>query len=360
MTLDAGVVALQQAVRERGLHADYRDLGNIRTARYENLLLFNYTALAQYAATWTPVERAARGLILDGETGEIVALPWSKFFNLGETEETRLENLPRDGFEVTDKLDGSLGILYKRMDGYAIATRGSFDGEQAQWATAFLRRTYPDLRVPDRLTLLFEIIYPENRVVLDYGNRAELVLIGARNAGDGYDYTYPELQVMAAQHGFPLVPAATVHTLDDLVSDQCVLTGIEGWVVRFANGLRVKIKCDEYLRLHRIIFGLTPERIREALLADWSAFVVNIPEELRPGIEAAMIDALERQEAHIRRVFDTVCSTVGTARKDFALHVVKHYPAERPYLFMLLDNRPIRDVLLRNLDLTTLAETAET
>lgn len=353
--IEQGVHLIQQAVRERGLHGEYRDLGNIRTARYEDLLIFNYTQVAQYAATWTPVERVSRGLIINGNTGEIVALPWSKFYNLGENEGTKLENLPTDGFEVTDKLDGSLGILYKRSDGWAIATRGSFEGVQAAWATNYLRTHYGDVDFGTATTLLFEIIYPENRIVLDYGRRAELVLIGARDLSDGTDYPYGALQYVAELYGLPVVPAIDVQTLDDLIASQCTLTGIEGWVIRFPNGLRVKVKCEEYLRLHKIIFGLTPERVREAVLADYNTFIANIPEELRPGIETqahAIIDAAKVEEQRVRGVYQNVRSVVGDTRKDFAMHVVRNHPNERALLFSLYDDRAIWETIVKGLDLT--------
>ena len=354
--MEEGVNTILAAVRERGLSGDYRDLGDIRTGRLDHLLIFNYTAKAQYARPWNPVERASRGLIVDSRTATVAARPWEKFFGLDEVDETRLVNLPAGPCEITDKADGSLGILYRRADGYAVATRGSFTGTQAIWATAHLRERYNLQDLPGDLTLLFEIVYPGNRIVLDYGERQELVLIGARTF-DGDDYAYDQLQAIADQYGFPLVPRYAAASIADLLPLVEATTGVEGWVVRYPNELRVKVKCSDYVRLHRVIFGLTAEHIRDALLHDWTTFLALIPPTLRPGIAAraqAMTHEVEREEARLRTIFDTLTANIDlSSRKAFAMHVVSQYPAERPYLFALLDGKPIRELLLKNLDLAT-------
>ncbi|HRF99146.1 MAG TPA: hypothetical protein PLZ51_28235, partial [Aggregatilineales bacterium] len=74
------------------------------------------------------------------------------------------------------KMDGSLGILYRWQGAYYIATRGNFDSDQAIWATIFLRTHYDLHNLADEYTLLFEIIYPDNRIVVNYGQRQDLVL----------------------------------------------------------------------------------------------------------------------------------------------------------------------------------------
>ncbi len=67
-----------------------------------------------------------------------------------------------------------------------------------------------------------------------------------------------------------------------------------------------------------------------------------------------MTHEVEREEARLRTIFDTLTANIDlSSRKAFAMHVVSQYPAERPYLFALLDGKPIRELLLKNLDLAT-------
>ena len=74
----------------------------------EDLYIYNYSQTAQYERVWNEVTLQCRGLILDGK-GKIIARPFPKFFNLGETENQIIPPLP---FEIYEKMDGSLGISY--------------------------------------------------------------------------------------------------------------------------------------------------------------------------------------------------------------------------------------------------------
>ena len=142
------------------------------------LQILNYTAAAQYDRAWDDVTRQCRGLIVHTGWDDVVARPWPKFHNYGEHEEGTLD---LDALvEVTDKLDGSLGILYPAAKGqWAIATRGSFESEQAIRGTRMWRDNYSHMRPEPGWTFLFEIIYPENRIVVDYAGAEDLVLLGA-------------------------------------------------------------------------------------------------------------------------------------------------------------------------------------
>lgn len=358
-----GVATILDAVRQFGPDvAAYRQLGAISARLHPNgeLLIFNYTPQATYGGAWLPVERVSRGLIVHWPTTQVVALPFEKFFNLNEQPETRLENLPERPIEVTAKLDGSLGITYWDGTRYAMATRGSFTGPQAAWATARLQAHPAIVDLPRDLTLLVEVIYPENRVVLNYGNVEGLFLIGARRL-DGYDYNYAELTELAERFGLPLVPSEAVSHLGDLLPLVESRTGIEGWVVRYPNGLRVKIKTLEYLRLHKLLTNLTPERVREALFGDaesLAAFIMELPDEFQQ--ETRMLADIIRaevaaREARLRDLFaGPLAAAAQESRKAYALAVTAQHKPDAKYLFALLDEKPIYHMLLRDLDLTTL------
>src|SRR5579871_6918930 len=101
---------------------DWKQYGEVMAVRQHDLILFNYSQMAQFSSRWNWFELNSRGLIFNATTGEVVARPFRKFFNYGE-------RLPLPGtsmVEVTEKVDGSLGILYREDGDYKIATRGSF------------------------------------------------------------------------------------------------------------------------------------------------------------------------------------------------------------------------------------------
>jgi putative RNA ligase len=184
------------------------------------LWIYNYTAKAQYDNMWNPATLTCRGLITD-DAGTIVARPFTKFFNLEQ-----LECLPHEPFEVYEKLDGSLGILYWLEDEPAIATRGSFESRQVQVAIQLLRNY--DLSALEReVPYLFEIIYPENRIVVDYGDRRELVLLARIDTPTGREYPVREVGFPVAKHH------AEIHDVASL--REVSRDNTEGFVVRFAG-----------------------------------------------------------------------------------------------------------------------------
>ncbi len=382
VTLEEGVLTILDAVRALGaddLRA-YRALGAIGVTRQDEMLLFNYTKRATYAGAWTPVERASRGLMVHWPSVTLAALPFPKFFNLGERPETTLANLPPGACEITEKLDGSLGVLYRAADGLAVATRGSFASDQALWATRHLRAhaARHDLsELPDDLTLLFEIIYPDNRdgPVLRYADREGLFIIGARRF-DGSDLAYAELLALGDAFGFPVTPRFAADSLEALTPLIATATGVEGWVARFANGLRVKIKTSDYLRLHRLVSQVTPGRIHELLLNAPETLeerIMDLPDEFQREAQAiadAMLRAVTSDEARLRAIFDGPLApyvadsaaanvsgdrvAIAAARKAFALAIPGDSRADASLLFALLDGRDLHALLMKRLDLATL------
>lgn len=156
-----------------------------------DLFIYNYTNKAQYEKVWNEVTLQSRGLILDGNLN-FVARPFKKFFNL---EEYPAQQIPDQPFDVYEKLDGSLGILYWINNVPYIATRGSFISDQALHATKILHNNYSYIfnKLDRDITYLFEIIYPGNRIVVDYGLKDDLILLAAIDTLTGDDLPLPDL-----------------------------------------------------------------------------------------------------------------------------------------------------------------------
>lgn len=223
------------------------------------LSIYNYTPPVQYEGRWNDVTRACRGLVIEKGTGRVVAQPWPKFFNLSE-HVGRGESMPLAPWEATDKMDGSLGIVFYYRGAWRVATRGSFVSEQAMEARQMLKKLYVD-NAPTDTTLLFEIIYPENRIVVDYGDERKLVLIGARSAEK--DYKHHELATLAERIGCEVTPLLA--SGDGVLNELPVRTNAEGYVIRYDDGFRVKIKHEEYVRLHAILTKVSSYTVWEFL-----------------------------------------------------------------------------------------------
>lgn len=218
----------------------------------EDLFIYNYSPKVQFEKLWDEVTLQCRGLILDSE-GNIIAKPFGKFFNL---EERLPSEIPSTNFDVYEKLDGSLGIVYFVSGLPYIATRGSFTSDQAQHANRILHTKYKHIILDESKTYLFEIIYPDNRIVVNYGDLDDLVLLSIIDKESGIE--------SLEDIGFPIVRKYN-GLLDWRKLKELQEPNREGFVLRFNNGFRVKVKFDEYVRLHRILTGVSNIAIWEYL-----------------------------------------------------------------------------------------------
>lgn len=268
--------------------------GYLSKSTLGNLVLYNYTDRCTYAKHWIDVTLNSRGIVFDSESGECVARPFPKFFNLDEHESTRIDALPGGDYWVHEKMDGSLGILFQHLGEWRVTTRGSLHSEQGARATQMLSKYRLDT-VPSNVTLLFEIIYPSNRIIVPYGEREELVLLGAIHRETGAELPWGSVRRLADECGFS-VPACYATSVGALVdARETIPYTEEGWVVRFESGLRVKIKGKDYLRLAKIKATLGPLSIWEAMEAGRiDEYLIQLPEEMR--VEAEQLrDVLQQQ-----------------------------------------------------------------
>ena len=117
------------------------------------LFTYKYTRACQYGRLWDDITINMRGTVIDNE-GNLVAATLPKFFNIEEM----VNSIPNESFEVFDKLDGSLIILFNYSDQWIFASSGSFMSEQAIMAKNISIK-YDFKNLDKNLTYLFEIIY---------------------------------------------------------------------------------------------------------------------------------------------------------------------------------------------------------
>lgn len=217
----------------------------------DNLQIYNYTAKCKVTQLWDEITLWSRGLIVDKDNN-IRYRPLKKFF---EESQMYLEFIPKvlNNFLLFEKKDGALGILYWTTAGHPyIATRGSFNTLQAINGTRILyNKYYKEIKKLDKTyTYFFEIIYPKDKHVVDYGDTENLFLIGAFDNISKTDVLPSQLSNLK----FP-----TVKQIDDY-GDWSDLNSIdieneEGYVAYFEDGTRIKIKFDSYKTKHAVIFG---------------------------------------------------------------------------------------------------------
>ena len=162
--------------------------------------IYNYSRTCQYENNWDEITKSCRGLILDQE-GNVIAKGFNKFFNI---EEHKPEEIPNEPFEVFEKLDGSLGILFWYQGKWILATKGSFTSDQAVRAKEILKK-YNFEPIPKGYTTLVEIIYPENRIVCGYGDEESLIVLSMINNSSGKELDYTSLLYISDETRMPVV-----------------------------------------------------------------------------------------------------------------------------------------------------------
>jgi RNA ligase len=307
------------------------------------LTIWNYSQTTQYAGKWDEVTMMCRGLVTD-DMGNIVARPFKKFFNWEENKHT-----PTKDFDIFTKEDGSLGIAFNYKGNWIFASRGSFTSEQAVWATEFINEHLVNgvaAMFDKELTYLFEIVYKENRIVVNYGDYEGVILLGAINTKTGEELSYDKL--LEYGYFFDVVKKW------DGITDFTQLKGMvddnaEGFVVRFTNGDRMKIKGNEYIRLHRIMTNVSTTSVWEVLAngGDMEEILKDVPDEFYDKIKEFVKD-LVIQFDNIRRDYiqyytDIVFKIGIEDRRGFAEEARKYNHSS--ILFALLDKKDINPII---------------
>lgn len=313
----------------------YESKGLVRSQTHPTLPLtiWNYTEKVQYESLWDEVTLAARGLVTDG-SGRVVARPFSKFFNIEEGKHT-----PTQEFEVFEKMDGSLGIVFVYQGQVVYATRGSFASDQAKWMADWGDRYNFSHIIVGGYTYLFEIIFAQNMIVVNYGGESRLVLLGVIKTDTGEETSWDDLSTF---DGWELVKRY------EGISDYTLLKGMvknnqEGFVVRFSNGDRVKIKGEEYLRLHRIMTNLSTTAIWEVLSngGDVLSTLTDVPDEFYDKIHQYSNELMDKYIS-LENEYHFIFKILGRSddfefRASFAERAKRYkYPA---ILFKMYDDK---------------------
>ena len=337
------MVKLHEIIDVDKLSQQVRD-GMISCRMHPNgdLRIYNYTRKCQYDWNWTPETITCRGLIVDSGN-DVVARPWRKFFSADQYKGmrngihhlygARYKDLYKGDFSVTEKMDGCMGILYWVDGEPAISTRGSFTSPQAELATEIFRERYADtwrdlvdfngdnMHIVHPYTFIFECILPQYRIVVDYEGMNDVVLLGAVDNNHGWDIAVDTAAYRARNDLPPLRESYSFDSLDEVFATQ--RENHEGFVIKFHDtGMRVKVKHEEYMKLHRIMTGCTKRTIWDLLRQDEDIrdLIVRVPDEFFDWVIVTAED-LGRQFDQIKEdaMFNAdMVMKQGLTRKDQA------------------------------------------
>ena len=269
--------------------------------RSTKTLTFDYDIMKSQEPFMQPGARNIRGIVYNVETGEIIALPFFKFFEYQENNFANPQIMHSWEIEnVYPKIDGTL--IYFALDHKGNAcprTRGGWNNRHTEYAYSILSRN-PEIEKLARVFLekketpMFEMVTLSDRHVVDYDFN-ELVFLGSRSMETGKisSPTTKMLESLNRNHGIDVSKIAATLPLDvmDIVCDELKKTAseyplatlvtmlrhaecyrerddvAEGFVVHFKNGEMVKLKYPQYIKLHKIANDLRNEtKIAELII----------------------------------------------------------------------------------------------
>ena len=135
------------------------------------------------------------------------------------------------------------------------------------------------------------------------------------------------------------------------------LENFEGFVIHWPEEhLRLKVKLEEYLRLHKVLTGVSARTIWQALKNgdNLDMWIENVPDEFAEFIKRTVADLTAKfaaRDLEVREAFESVMENFeGFAypdRKQFAMEAVKYEC--RDMLFLMFDERDHSDRIWREI-----------
>lgn len=320
------------------------------------LAILNYTQQAAYTPEhWNHVTDKCRGIIYHVGTLEVVARPFQKFWNINDARhpETMMESLPATPPMLTRKMDGSLGIGYVANQRWAIATRGSFTSEQALTASRWIGCWTCE----PGWTPLFEVIYPENQIVVRY-DYSGLVLLSLVHNETGKEAPRSYVEFFAALNGVRVVEQFDKPLSQCIDEDQANEEGyVAAWYRDGNVPLRVKIKYETYCRLHKLLTQTSAIGVWEMLRdgQDIEGLTVDVPTEF-----SAWIRSIEtRLRADFKNIEDAAVASMlefdgeknitnPAEKKAFAIYALTKGPLT-PILFAMVSGKEYAGIIWKML-----------
>lgn len=309
------------------------------------LSIYNYTRNCTWEKKWDEITLNARGLILDNR-GNVVAHPFPKFFNMEELNGIGLE-IPNEPFDVYSKMDGSLLILFHYEGQWHTASRGSFTSEYAIKGAELLKN-YPIELLYTTQTYCFELLWKERIIVLS-PKKDDVIMLGAFVTETG-----EEMNIHQSYYTKNFNVVKRYDGLSDYTKLKQIITDdMEGFVIRFKSGFRMKIKGENYCRLHNIITGISSIDIWEHLKEgrDITDLLENVPDEFDQWVKNKIKELENKFTLEWETVVDLynkIYKTYGNSLPDKKIFSDELKKLDKKYqgvLFNMYDERPVDSII---------------
>lgn len=322
--------------------------------------IWNYSRACQYQGGWDDITLSMRGTIIDKQ-GNVIASAFKKFFNWEEIKD--LNQIPdrSEYVYVQEKLDGSLGILFHYENEWRLATKGSFVSEQAKRGLEIIKSKFQLGSFLTEMTYLCEIIYPENRIVVDYKGKEDIIFIGATSQGEELHWTTAKSIFKAS--GIPeknIVKTEQYFSFGEDLYDSLKAKNInnkEGFVLRFQPGnFRMKIKFEEYVRLHKLLTSFSnldiwqslkegkdiEKEILDRVPDEFDLWVKNKIKEIRNEFLEIENEAQNLYKTYLESILEA-----QTTKAEYSKWVQSQKKSLQPILYSIFDGKDYQKIIWR-------------
>ncbi len=275
----------------------------LNVQRKNGLILFDYDRIITYSGDWDNTTVWARGLVFEESTGKLVTFPIKKFWNWQESQFQEIYESKIKGndepYIATTKVDGSCGFVSYHNGDWIVHTRGSFESDQAKWAKIWLDKNLDKSKMNPNYTYIVEIIYPNNRIVINYNGKEALVLITVNDKESMRELTREKSELIAKELNIEIVDTHEFNSIEEILEKCKTLSSDEeGYCLYYPNlQIRCKIKGEAYCKIHKMLANLTPLAFWESINLDNLEIPVEylaiLPEEFR-NISDLLKEAIEK------------------------------------------------------------------
>jgi len=255
----------------------------------------------------------AKGIVYTRDPYRLVSLPLIKMFNhtMREISDNTTKEMLADK-EVSvifpDKADGTMIQVFEHDGEVYLTTRSVLEGTETDMdegnfdyvgeARKILAEKYPLALKHDIVktySLVFEMIHPDTRIVTDYGDRRDMVLLAVYDHVENCYKSSDFLNRMPYLYGFTVGKNHSPDTGSFDGDVKAILDHLDTEYDNMPEGViavfekegeiqhRVKIKTQDYLRYHRLKFHCTYKSVVQMAwfnedLHEWDAFLAYLRE----------------------------------------------------------------------------------
>lgn len=317
----------------------YGNYSSNKDGEIENIDVFD----EQFFEVYDGFYKECRSIVIDVEKETIVICPFKKFRNLNECEETSLENIREKiskakNIEISEKIDGSMQTANFYSGNIVMAGAQAINPENSWRLQDGIKRICSNsnyckmIQENPNWTFIFEYVALKDAHVVKYTKEQEgMYLIGIRDNLTGEQFSYKYVLDVARIYNINKIPQVYQQTLDDVLNETNKYTSDqrEG-VVLFIDGFQVKIKYDDYVKIHRILSIVSSVNLIIQHIADgtFDDLIAKIPEAYRKRtmiikqLICGYISSMdEKVNCYLKEAYNN-----STNRKDFMIWVDNNVP----------------------------------